>query len=412
MPDRESPSGPAPPAPVTLFVLAGEPSGDVLGARLVAALKRRCPEGLRIVGVGGSKLAAEGLDSLYPMEDIAHFGAAELLPHLPTILRRIRETVDTVRELRPDAVVTIDIPGFAFRVGKRLAGNDVPLIHYVAPQVWAWKPHRARDVAGFLHHVIALLPFEPPYFEAEGLPCTFVGHPVLESGADRGDGPGFRARHGIAATAPLVCVLPGSRRGEVRRLLPEFAGAVERLAAERPGLAIAIPAVDSLRETIAESVRGWPVRCVVTAGESGRFGAFAAADAALAASGTVALELAMAGTPSVIAYRLNPITGWLIRRAIRVKQVSLVNLLAEDDVFPELLQQDCRADRLAAAVAHLLDDPSARARQANGMARAVSALRADGEAPSEKAAGVVLQVVRERRRRAELPSPTAMDERS
>ena len=410
MNDRQCPSGLAPSAPVTLFVLAGEPSGDVLGARLLAALRRRCPEGLRVVGVGGSKLAAEGLDSLYPIEDIAHFGAAELLPHLPIILRRLRETVDTVRDLRPDAVVTVDIPGFAFPVGKRLAGNGVPIVHYVAPQVWAWKPHRAREIAGFLQHVIALLPFEPPYFEAEGLPCTFVGHPVLESGADRGDGPGFRARHGIDATSPLVCMLPGSRRGEVRRLLPKFAGAVERLAAERAGLTIAIPAVDSLREMIAESVRRWPVRCVVTTGEAERFDAFAAADVALAASGTVALELAMAGTPSVIAYRLNPITGWLIRRAIRVKHVSLVNLLAEDDVFPELLQQDCRADRLAAAVAHVLDDPAARARQASGMARAVSALRADGAAPSEKAAEVVLQVVRERWGRAELaPPPTAVD---
>lgn len=387
-------------APLRLFLLAGEMSGDALGARLMTSLKARSPVPVRFTGVGGPLMAGEGLHSLFPMEDIAHFGAAELLPHLPTILRRMRQTTAAVLGQRPDAMVTIDVPGFALRVGKRLRGRGVPLIHYVAPQVWAWKPHRAAEVAGFLDHMLALLPFEPPYFEAEGLPCTYVGHPVIESGADAGDGPAFRARHGIAGDVPLLCVLPGSRRIEMDRLLGVFSGAVARLAAGHPRLHAVVPAADALHDDLSAAVARWPVPAVVVRGAAERFDAFAAADAAMAASGTVALELALAGTPTVICYRLNPITGWLVRRAIRVKRVSLVNLLADDEVFPELLQGACTAPAVAASVGRLLDDVDARARQRAGMDRAVAVLRSAGDHPSDRAAEVVLDVaMREHARR-------------
>ncbi len=379
--------------PITVFLLAGEPSGDALGAGLMASLTARSPQPLRFIGVGGPKMAAAGLASLYPMEDIAHFGVAELIPHLRLLLRRLRETVETIRTQRPDVVVTIDVPGFALRVGARLQGSGIPLVHYVAPQVWAWKPHRAREIARFLDHLLVLLPFEPPYFEVEGLPSTFVGHPVVESGAADGDGPGFRARHAIDRAAPLLCVLPGSRRGEIRRLLPVFAQAVARLAADRSALRVVVPAVDAFAPEIAAVVGAWPGGAIVVRGEAERFDAFAAADVALAASGTVALELAMAGTPSVIAYRLNPITAWALKRAIKVRRVSLVNLLVDDEVFPEVLQEHCRPDRLAAEIARLLDDPAARTRQRAGAARAVAMLSPGRRRPSDLAADAVLQVL-------------------
>ena len=384
-----------PARPLTVFLLAGEPSGDYLGAGLMASLRARSERPVRFVGVGGSRMAENGLASLYPMEDIAHFGAAELIPHLRLVLRRIRETVDAIRIHRPDVVVTIDVPGFAFRVGARLKDSDVPLVHYVAPQVWAWKPRRAREIAAFLDHLLVLLPFEPPYFEVEGLPATFVGHPVIESGAAAGDGPAFRHRHGIDPSAPLLCVLPGSRRGEIRRLLPVFGGAVALLSGERPRLQAVVPAVEALRDEIESAVGHWPLRTIVVGGDE-RFDAFAAADVALAASGTVALELALAGTPSVIAYRLNPITAWVLKRAIRVQRVSLVNLLVEDEIFPELLQERCRPDRLAAALALSLDNPEERERQRAGCARAVAKLAPAGWRPSDRAADAVLEVIRQR----------------
>ncbi|TVR98339.1 MAG: lipid-A-disaccharide synthase [Rhodospirillales bacterium] len=373
-----------------IFLIAGEPSGDAIGARLMAAISRQSGGEAVFAGVGGAAMEAQGLDSLFPMHELSLMGAAELLPHLPRLLRRIRLTADTICRVRPDVVVSIDVPGFAFRVEKRLQGEGIPLVHYVAPQVWAWKPGRAREIAGFLDHLMVLLPFEPRYFEVEGLPCTFVGHPVLETASASGDGAGFRRCHGIAADAPLLCVLPGSRRGEVRRLLPAFAGALSRLADTHPGLRVVVPAVPHLQAEIAAQAETWAVSTVVIAADDRRYDAFVAADAALAASGTVALELAMAGTPMVIAYRLNPVTGWLARRVLKIEHVNLINLILGQGVIPELLQQNCRPDRLADAVGRLLDDGEARAAQRRAARQALETLKPGGALPSERAAEVVL----------------------
>jgi lipid-A-disaccharide synthase len=390
-----------------VFIIAGEPSGDVLGARLMASLRRRFGGGVRFAGVGGPQMQSEGLNSLFPMQELSLLGAAELLPHLPRLLRRIRETAAAVSLARPDTVLSIDAPGFSFRVGARLAGQGIPLVHYVAPQVWAWRPGRARKIAGFLDHLLALFPFEPPHFEAVGLPCTFVGHPVLESGADEGDGTGFRIRAGIAGDAPVVCLLPGSRRSEIRRLLPVFGRAAVRMAAAKPGLRFVLPAVASLAGEITRLVAGWPLPEVVVCHEEQRFDAFAAADVALAASGTVALELAMAGTPTVIAYRLSPATAWLVRRAIRVPYVNLVNILVGERIVPELLQGDCRPELLAAEVLRLFDDGEARARQRTAQRAAVAALgNASGQPPSERAAQVIAEVIAGGTRLAHAPTLT------
>lgn len=384
-----------------LFLIAGEPSGDALGARFMAACKRLTGGRVRFAGVGGERMAAEGLESLFPMGDLALFGVFELLPHLPNLLRRIDQTVAEIVRLRPDAVIGIDAPGFTLRVAKRVrkAAPGVPLIHYVAPTVWAWKPGRAARYAAIYDHLLAILPFEPPYFEREGLPCTFVGHAVVESGAGSGDGVRFRARHGIAEDARVVAVLPGSRRGEVSRLLPVFRATMERLRATRPDLVAVVPTVATVRERVAADLAEWPMRTILVEGDAAKHDAFAAAQAALAASGTVALELALARLPAVIAYRLNPVTVALYRRLIRVKYVNLVNLMLDRMLVPELLQEECRPDRLAAELGRLLDDPAARQAQVDGVAEVARWLGQGDVPPSERAARVVLDRIAKTPRR-------------
>ncbi|MBT6430432.1 MAG: lipid-A-disaccharide synthase, partial [Rhodospirillaceae bacterium] len=227
------------------MVVAGEASGDVLGARLITALGQRYEGDLQFSGVGGAQMAAAGLESLFPIADLSVMGLAEILPRLPLLLRRLSETAAHVRMARPSAVITIDAPGFSFRLAKRLAGAGIPLIHYVAPQVWAWRPGRARHLAGRIDHLLALLPFEPEFFQDYDLPCEFVGHPVIEGVAEApGDGADFRIQHGIAANVPVLALLPGSRVGEAGRLLPTFAAAADMLHKARPGLHVVIPTVE------------------------------------------------------------------------------------------------------------------------------------------------------------------------
>src|SRR6185312_121604 len=312
-----------------LYLIAGEPSGDALGGRLMAALKERTGDAVRFAGIGGEHMAAEGLKSLVPLDELAIMGIAEVLPRARRIFKRVAETVADIRRLRPAAVVTIDSSGFTWRVAQRLrkAGSTVPLIHYVAPMVWAWRAGRARRMARWYDHLMALLPFEPPYFTAVGLSCSYVGHPVVESGADRGDGPGFRRRHGIAPEAPVIAVLPGSRRGEASRLLAPFAETLAVLALRYPGLTAVVPTTDTVVEMVTAAAKDWPVPAIVLRGPREKYDAFAASNAALAASGTVALELALAGLPAVIAYRLNPLTQALLRRIVKVRYAHLLNII-------------------------------------------------------------------------------------
>jgi len=381
----------------TLFLIAGEPSGDALGARLMASAKRLTGGRVRFAGIGGEKMIAEGLDSLFPMGELTLFGIFELLPHLPNLLRRIDQTVVAVLEQRPDAVIGIDSPGFTVRVSAKIraAAPGVPLIHYVAPTVWAWKPKRAAKYAAIYDHLLAILPFEPPYFVREGLACTFVGHSVVEGDAGKGDAARFRSRHGLMEDDRLVAVLPGSRKGEVKRLLPDFRATLDLLRPTHPGLVAVIPTVATVRDRVVAAVADWPVRVIVVEGDAAKYDAFAAAEAALAASGTVALELALARLPTVIAYRLNPVTVALYRRLIRVKYVNLVNLMLDRMLVPELLQQECRPDRLAAELARLLDDPQARREQIEGVAEVARWLGQGDRPPSERAARVVLDIIAE-----------------
>src|SRR5689334_9039801 len=378
-----------------IFIVAGEPSGDALGGALIGALRERTGGRLRVAGIGGESMAERGVASLVPLSDLAVAGIAEVLPRASLILRRVRETVQAIRELRPDAVVTIDSSGFTWRIAQRLRrqGERLPLIHYVAPMVWAWRAGRARRIARWYDHLLVLLPFEPPYFTRVGLACTYVGHPVVEGGADRGDGAAFRRRHGIPAEAPLLTVLPGSRRGEVARLLQPFAGAVAELARRHPDLRVVVPTTATVAETVTAAMRGWPIPTIVVRGERDKYDAFAASDAALAASGTVALELAMARLPAVVAYRVSPLTAWVVQRMVKIKYMHLLNLILDREIVPELRQEDVNPARLAAEVERLLSDPSVRDAQ---LAQCQDALRQLGLgklSPSRRAADEVLAII-------------------
>lgn len=371
-----------------VFLVAGEPSGDALAAPLIAALRQELGTGLEIAGIGGERMAAEGLRSRFPMDELTLMGLVEVLPHLPLLWRRLRETEAAIRAWRPDAVVTVDAPGFNFRLAARLAGSGIPLVHYVAPTVWAWRPGRARAIAPLFRHLLALLPFEPPLFERWGLATTYVGHPVLEAVAavDRAGGLG-------RAGAPHICLLPGSRRGELRRLLPIYGRALEILRRRFPGLTTVLPTIPVLAEMARAETRGWAAPPDIIVERQAGLAAMAAADIALAASGTVTLELALLGTPTVAAYRANPLTAAVVRRLLLVPHVTLVNIVLGRTAIPELLQERCTPENLAAELERLIAAPAAAAEQRSAFAELAQRLAVD-RPPSARAASIVADIIR------------------
>jgi lipid-A-disaccharide synthase len=377
-----------------IFIIAGEPSGDILAGRLIGALKEQTEGRARFAGVGGQQCMAQGLASLFPMQELSLMGLAEVLPHLPRLARRLKQTADTARELKPDIVVTVDAPSFTLRIAQKLRGSGIPVVHYVAPQAWAWRAGRAKTLGKRVDHLMALLPFEVPFFSEHGLPCTYVGHPAIET-APTGNGPAFRERHRIPSTAPLLCVVPGSRTGEVRRLLPHFAAAVSLLKDRYPDLHVVIPVAPNVAERVKAQTADWPLPVVRVTNPTERFDAFAASDAAMAKSGTVTLELSLARVPMVVAYKVSAITAFIVRRMpIAVKYASLVNLLAEREVVPELIQEDCTPESLADKVGHLIGSAEARAVQQKGFSDVLHALGDADPPPSARAAKVVLGLIR------------------
>lgn len=382
--------------PPLIFLVAGEQSGDILGGRLMASLRERTGGRIDFTGIGGSEMIAQGLDPLFPMAELSVMGLVEILPKIPRLLRRIRETADAVARARPAVLVTIDAPDFSFRVARKVHAHGIPCIHYVAPSVWAWRPERAGEIARFLDHLLALLPFEPPYFEREGLPCSFVGHPAIEGGAGKGDGAGFRARHAIQPDRRVLVMMPGSRAGEVGRLLPIFIPALQRLQAGRAPFSIAVPVLPNVAEKVRAGFAGSGLEAIFVEGDTEKFDAFAAAEAALAKSGTGTLELALSGVPSVIAYQVHPLSYALATRRATVRYVGLPNLILDQPIMPEILQDECRPDRLATELARLLDDQAARRMQIEGAAEVRRLLSPPGRTPSAAAADVVLKVVAEK----------------
>jgi lipid-A-disaccharide synthase len=384
-----------------IFLVAAEASADGLGARLMRSLKEETQGRVRFAGIGGPAMAAEGLDSLVPFGELNIMGIIEIVPHVARVLRRVRETIDAVRSTSPDAVVTIDAPAFSFRVQRKLKGGPSLLVHYVAPTVWAWRPRRAKMIAAFLDHLLCILPFELPYFEKVGLAASFVGHSVVEQDGIVPDGDAFRRRHGIGE-APLLCVLPGSRKGEVRRLLPVFSETVARLVAERPSLRIVVPTVSSVADEVREAVASWPGNPIILESIEEKHHAFAASTAALAASGTVNLELSVAGLPFAIAYKVSGLSYLVGRLMVKVPSIVMTNILLKRNVIAEFLQDRCRAELIAAEIGRLLDDPRARREQKEAGAEAARLLGKGGPPPSERAAKILLDLIG---RRAKISHP-------
>jgi lipid-A-disaccharide synthase len=377
-----------------VFLIAGEPSGDLLGGRLMAQLRQKTRGNIAFDGIGGDRMIAEGLEPLFPMAELSVMGIAEILPRLPGLLRRIDQTVGEVARLRPDVLMTIDAPDFCFRVARKAHRLGIPCIHYVAPSVWVWRAGRARKIARYLDHLLALLPFEPPYFERVGLPCTFVGHPAIEGGAGKGDGAAFRARHALAPECKVIAMLPGSRKGEVERLLPVFIETIRRVQAGRPPMTLVVPTVPHVAVQVKDGLAGSGLEAIFVDSEAEKFDAFAASDGAVAKSGTVTLELALSGVPAIVAYRVNALSYAIAIRLANFKYAALPNLILDRPLMPEFLQEECRAEPMAAALARLLDDPDARAEQIAGARTIRNLLSGPAGVPSAAAADVVLKMLR------------------
>jgi lipid-A-disaccharide synthase len=371
---------------VRLFVTAGEPSGDKLGAALLAGLRELVGD-VEVAGVGGELMRAEGLHSLFPMQELSVMGIAEVLPKYRQLKRRIRQTAEAAAALAPDVVVTIDSPDFSFRVAAELRRlSNVRIVHYVAPTVWAWRAGRAKKIACLVDQVLALFPFEPPYFEAEGIRCDFVGHPIATEGPpSESDLTGLRGL--VGDTSPKIVALPGSRKSEVRRLAPVFGATLHEVAARHPGLRVLVPTMPHLEALVRDAAAGWSGTPMILTHPPARKAAMWLADVALAKSGTVSLELAAARTPMVIAYDMNPLTRWLILKMLKTDTVTLVNLVSETRVVPEFIGRDCRAERIAPVFLDLLDRPEA---QLAALDLTMERLGRGGEAPGLRAARAVL----------------------
>jgi lipid-A-disaccharide synthase len=382
-----------------VYLIAGEPSGDVIGGRLIEALNATAGSNFSVSGVGGPEMEAAGLKSLFPYGELAIMGLFEVLPSVPRLLRRMRSVAADIERLKPDVIVTIDSPGFVFGVIRRLRSRDCPRVHYVAPTIWAWRAGRVRKFRKHFDHLLALFPFEPTLFDAAGLASTFVGHPVAEGDVDAGDGVGFRARHGIPTSSTMLCVLPGSRRGEVSRLLPIARETLERVMPDHSDVTLVIPAAANVRALIEETVSEWPWPVVVADGAEERYDAFAAADLALATSGTVTLELSWAAVPTIVMYRVPWLTGEIARRMIRVRYASIVNIVADRELLPEFLQPRCRPKLIAAALSDLISNPKRRVEIGAEARRISRGMEPGGERPSARAARAVLDIVAAHRKR-------------
>ena len=374
------------------FLIAGEPSGDALGAALLNGLRQLDPD-LSIAGVGGPLMAAEGLTSLFPMSELSVMGLVEVLPKYRALKRRIAETAEAALAFRPDVLITIDSPDFCLRVARRVreAAPGIRTVHYVAPSVWAWRPGRAERMAEVIDHVLAILPFEPPLMHEAGMSCDFVGHPVVaQPRATPEEAAAFRAAHDIAPDAPLVLCLPGSRRGEVARLGGRFDEALMRLRDRVPEIRVVLPTVPGVADMVGTMAKRWPSAPVVVEDAVEKRAAFAAADLALAASGTVSLELAANAVPMVIGYDMAPLSRMLVGWLLRTDTVTLVNLVSETRAVPEFLGRRCQPGPMAAALVGLLDDEAMRGEQLAAMELTMERLGRGGEPPGLRAARSVI----------------------
>jgi lipid-A-disaccharide synthase len=381
-----------------IFLIATEESGDRLGAHLMKVLRQRLGGAVRFEGVGGRAMAREGLTSLFPIEELSIIGVAAVVKQLPKVLRLIRETVGAVTRAKPDVLVIIDSPDFTQRVAKRVRARDpaIPIIDYVSPSVWAWRPGRARAMRAYVDHVLALLPFEPEeYRRLRGPPCSYVGHPLTEQlGTLR---PSDEEQQRRNQAPPVLLVLPGSRRSEIRNHMSVFGEALDRLRAEGIAFELILPTMPHLEEAVRKAVESWKVEPQVVVGEQDKRAAFRIAHAALAKSGTVTLELALAGVPMVTAYRAGAVEAWILMRAINVKSVILANLVVGENVVPEFLQRDCTPEKLLGSLREILTDSPLRRRQVEAFSGIDEIMSTSGQPPSVRAADIVLATLRKSR---------------
>jgi lipid-A-disaccharide synthase len=378
-----------------ICLIATEESGDRLGANLMKVLRQRLGGAVRFEGVGGQAMAREGLVSLFPIEQLSIIGFAAVAKQLPMILRRIRETAAAVTQASPDALVIIDSPDFTHRVARRVRASDpaIPIIDYVSPSVWAWRSGRARAMRGYVDHVLALLPFEPEaYRRLRGPPCSYVGHPLTEQiGVLR---PGVDEQKRRDQQPPVLLVLPGSRRSEIRHHMAIFGETLGLLDVPFEPI---LPTMPHLQDAVRQGVKSWPVEPRIVVGEKDKRAAFRIAQAAFVKSGTATLELALAGVPMVAAYSAGVVGAWIARRAVRVSSVILANLVIGENVVPEFIQQDCTPARLAPALRDILSDASSRRRQLAAFAKIDAIMSTGDQPPSARAADIVLATLRKAR---------------
>ncbi|WP_069299398.1 lipid-A-disaccharide synthase [Neptunicoccus sediminis] len=383
-----------------VFILAGEPSGDKLGGALMAGLRSLTPE-ISFQGVGGDAMAAEGLDSLFDMADLSVMGLLEVLPRIPKLLRRIKQTVAAAQAFAPDVLITIDSPDFCLRVAEKLKQShpDLKVVHYVAPSVWAWRPERAEKMARHVDHVLALLPFEPPYMTAAGMSCDFVGHPIVaERQPAEPETAAFAKELGINPELPVVCLLPGSRKGELTRMGPIHGEVARRIAIHVEGVQFILPAAGAVVDQAKRMVETWEVTPLVldprglgvAENEHRKRMVFALSDAALATSGTVALELAAASCPMVVGYKANYLTTRMVKKLAQIDTANLINIVTQTREIPEFLFEACTPDLIAPALLALLKDRQVAAAQKEVCAQTMQALGLGGEDPGLRAARSVL----------------------
>lgn len=362
-----------------IFVIAGEASGDMLASSVMAALKQKNPD-IEFRGIGGAGMMANGLkDSLFPMDDLSLMGLMEIVPKIPKMLKRIRQTVEAIKVFNPDIVLSVDAPDFSFRVQKELRRYKMRAkqLHFVAPTVWAWRPDRARKIAAFLDGLICLFPFEPPFFLRQGLQAIAVGHPVLKSGALQASGATFRQAHGLTQDTQAVGLFFGSRRSEIEGLAPVIIGVAKSMANENPALRFIVPTLPRWKDHLTALLAAEGINAVVTTDKAEKWDAIAACDAALVVSGTVALEIAVVGVPHVILYRMNQLTWQIVSRVVKTRHAHLVNVMLQDEVVPEFLQEDAKVELILPELKEVLSSRERQARQKDGFQRVREMLQPD-----------------------------------
>lgn len=380
-----------------IYLIAGEPSGDLLGSRLMRAIVAKAPD-TEFFGLGGETMAREGLKSLFDIKELAVMGLLEVIPSIPRILGRIRQTVEDIERVKPDVVVTIDSFSFSARIHQALRKKNlkIPQVHYVAPQVWAWKKKRARTMYKYLDLLLTLFPYEPKYFTPYHLQAEFVGHPVIESAIIYGSKTDFRERFNIPPEQKIMAILPGSRKNEVSRLLPVFLSAAEEFYPKNKNYIFVIPTVQTVEDKVKALISKTDLPIIVLNNEADRYDALKASEVAIAASGTVALELAMIDVPHLIAYRVAPLTAFLVRHLLKIEFVNLSNILLGRAVVPELLQENCTKEKILYYVNRFLKKDDLYEKQMEGFEKVRQILGVSEQTPSANAADIIFKIIKEK----------------